>query len=43
MDCMAEIEIELYETALGKRPFEIWIKGIKEIHTEPKSSRGLIV
>ncbi|NGY95304.1 hypothetical protein [Neochlamydia sp. AcF95] len=30
------IEIELYETANGKRPFEIWIKGIKEIHTRAK-------
>jgi hypothetical protein len=29
---MEEIEIELYETAIGKRPFEIWFKDIKEIH-----------
>jgi hypothetical protein len=34
---MDEIEIELYETATGKRPFEIWIKEIKEILLEPKS------
>lgn len=33
---MEEIEIELYETATGKRPFEIWIKGLKEIHTRAK-------
>ena len=33
---MEEIEIELYETANGKRPFEIWIKNIKEIHTRAK-------
>lgn len=33
---MNEIEIELYETAAGKRPFEIWIKEIKEIHTRAK-------
>lgn len=33
---MEEIEIELYETATGKRPFEIWIKEIKEIHTRAK-------
>ncbi len=33
---MEEIEIEIYETANGKRPFEIWIKGIKEIHTKAK-------
>lgn len=31
-----EIEIEVYETASGKRPFEIWLKGIKEIHTKAK-------
>lgn len=34
---MEEIEIELYETATGKRPFEIWFKDVKEIHTVPKS------
>lgn len=33
---MDEIEIELYETATGKRPFEIWFKDIKEIHTRSK-------
>ena len=33
---MEDIEIELYETATGKRPFEIWIKQIKEIHTPAK-------
>ena len=33
---MEEIDIELYQTASGKRPFEIWIKDIKEIHTRAK-------
>lgn len=33
---MEEIEIEIYETSTGKRPFEIWFKGIKEIHTRAK-------
>ncbi len=33
---MEEIEIEIYETVNGKRPFEIWIKAIKEIHTRAK-------
>ena len=33
---MGELEIELYETATGKRPFEIWIKEIREIHTRAK-------
>ncbi len=33
---MEEIDIEIYETATGKRPFEIWIKEIKEIHTRTK-------
>lgn len=33
---MDEIEIELYETAIGKSPFEIWFKDIKEIHTRSK-------
>ena len=33
---MEEIEIELYETTAGKRPFEIWIKEIMEIHTRAK-------
>lgn len=27
---MEELEIEIYETANGKRPFEIWFNGIKE-------------
>ncbi len=33
---MEEIAIEIYETATGKRPFENWIKEIKEIHTRAK-------
>ena len=33
---MEEIKIELYETTGGKRPFEIWIRDIKEIHTRAK-------
>jgi putative addiction module killer protein len=33
---MEEVDIEIYETAIGKRPFEIWIKGLKEIHTRAK-------
>lgn len=33
---MNEIDIEIYETATGKRPFEIWIKEIREIHTRAK-------
>ena len=28
-----EIQIEFYETANGKRPFEIWLKDMKEQHT----------
>lgn len=31
-----EIEIEYYETATGKLPFEIWIKEFKEVHTRAK-------
>jgi hypothetical protein len=27
---MEEIEIEIYETATGKCPFEVWIKGLKQ-------------
>ena len=27
---MDEIDIEIYETANGKRPFESWIKEIKD-------------
>lgn len=33
---MEEIDIEIYETATGKRPFEIWIKSLKEINTRAK-------
>lgn len=33
---MDEIEIELYETSNGKRPFEIWFKDIKELITRSK-------
>jgi putative component of toxin-antitoxin plasmid stabilization module len=33
---MEEIDIEIYETVTGKRPFEVWIKGLKEIHTRAK-------
>lgn len=33
---MDEIKIKLYETATGKRPLEIWIKEIKEIHARAK-------
>ena len=31
-----EIEIEIYELSHGKRPFEIWFEGIREIHTRAK-------
>lgn len=31
-----EIEIELYVTSNGKRPFEIWFDGIREILTRAK-------
>ncbi len=37
---MEEIEIVIYEAATGKRPFENWIKGIKEIHTRAKILPG---
>ncbi len=33
---MEKIDIEIYKTGTGKRPFEIWIKGLKEIHTRAK-------
>lgn len=33
---MDVIEIELYETPTGKRPFEIWIKELKELNTRAK-------
>lgn len=31
-----EIEIEIYETAKGKRPFESWFEEILEIHTRAR-------
>ena len=31
-----EIEIEIYETRSGKRPFIDWINGLKEIHSRAK-------
>ena len=31
-----ELELELYKTAIGKCPFEIWIQDIKEILTRAK-------
>jgi putative addiction module killer protein len=33
---MIEIDIEIYETSNGKRPFEEWIKDIREAHTRAK-------
>ncbi len=33
---MIEIDVEIYETLNGKRPFEEWIKDIREIHTRAK-------
>lgn len=33
---MIEIDIEIYENPNGKRPFEEWIKDIKEVHTRAK-------
>ena len=33
---MIEIVIEIYETINGKRPFEEWITGIRELHTRAK-------
>lgn len=33
---MIEIDIEIYEASNGKRPFEEWIKDIREIHTRAK-------
>lgn len=30
------MEIKVYETSSGKRPFEIWLKSIKEFHTKAK-------
>lgn len=34
--CMEEFAIEIYETATGKRPFEIWLGEIRDIHTRAK-------
>ena len=31
-----EIDIEVYETVSGKRPFEIWFEDSLEIHTRAK-------
>ena len=33
---MIEIDIEIYETSSGKRPFETWFEDIREIHTRAK-------
>lgn len=33
---MEELEIEVYETTTSKRPFEIWLAGIKEVHTKAR-------
>jgi len=33
---MTEIVIKVYETPNGKRPFEEWIKDIRELHTRAK-------
>lgn len=33
---MLEIDVEIYETSNGKRPFEEWIKDIREVHTRAK-------
>ena len=33
---MIEIDVEIYETSNGKRPFEEWIKDIREVHTRAK-------
>ena len=38
---MEEIEIEIYETTTGKRPFEAWLEGLKEIHTKARISMRL--
>lgn len=38
---MGEIEIEVYETATGKRPFEIWLEGLKEVLTKARISMRL--
>ena len=31
-----EIEIEIYTTSSGKRPFETWFEDIRELHTRAK-------
>jgi putative addiction module killer protein len=31
-----EIRIEFYETVNGKRPFEIWLRAMKEQHTRAR-------
>ena len=31
-----EIEIELYETASGHRPFDYWFESLRELHTRAK-------
>ncbi len=31
-----QIELEIYETDIGKRPFESWLKRLREIHTRAK-------
>lgn len=33
---MLEIDVEIYETASGKRPFEEWVEGLREGHTQAK-------
>lgn len=33
---MIEIDIEIYEDSNGKRPFEEWIKDLREVHTRAK-------
>jgi putative component of toxin-antitoxin plasmid stabilization module len=38
---MEEIEIEVYETTTGKRPFEIWLEGLKEVPTKARISMHL--
>lgn len=38
---MEEVEIEVYATTTGKRPFEIWFKELKEVHTKARISMRL--
>jgi hypothetical protein len=40
---MEEIEIEIYETTTGKRPFEAWLERLKEIHTNARISMRLLI